>query len=224
MISDNIKSIKQRIARSCEKKGRSPDSVKLVCITKESDMSQAEEVLRSGVRDLGENRVQELAAKYKAIGDKAVWHLVGHLQTNKVKDAIRMASLIHSVDSLRLAEAINKEAEKAGKVQDILVEVNTSQEASKFGFDHKDVFDFMKEVFLYSNINIAGLMTMAPEVDDPEKARGYFRFLQELRGKINELHITNHDLQELSMGMSNDFDVAVEEGATMVRIGRAIFR
>ena len=200
------------------------DNVKLICVTKEADLGQIEEVLRCGLRELGENRVQDLAAKYKVIGSMAVWHLIGHLQTNKVKDAVKIASLIHSVDSVRLAKDIDKESAKINKVQDILAQVNVSGEISKFGLAPDDLINFIKEVSLYQNINIKGLMTIAPEADDAEKVRPYFKALRELRDKINALPVTRNPLTDLSMGMTGDFEAAIEEGATMVRIGRAIFR
>ncbi|MCX5686397.1 MAG: YggS family pyridoxal phosphate-dependent enzyme [Candidatus Omnitrophica bacterium] len=221
MIAKNLKSVRQRIARCCENLGRSPEEISLVCVTKEASVDDVNEVLGLGARDLGENRVQELAAKHKAIGDKAAWHLVGHLQTNKVRDAVKIASLIHSVDSVKLASQIDKEAAKLNKVQDILIQVNTSAETTKFGVSPDEVFDLLKEVALYHNINIEGLMTIAPEVDDPQLARPYFRALSELQNKINSIRNTRYPI--LSMGMSNDFEVAIEEGSTMVRIGRAIF-
>jgi len=223
MIADKVKSVTQTIAKCCEKNGRPADSVKFICVTKEADIGRIEEVLRCGVKNLGENRVQDLSAKYKAIGDRAVWHLIGHLQTNKVKDAVRISTLIHSVDSLRLAEIIDKEAARINKSQDVLVQVNTSGEASKFGLAPSEVEGFFKKISLYQNINMKGLMTIAPEVDDPEKSRPCFRTLRELKDKINNLRLTTYDLRLLSMGMSNDFEIAIEEGATMVRVGRAIF-
>ena len=221
MIADNLKAVTQRISRSCEKSGRPADSVKLVCVTKEASLSEIEEVLALGVKDIGENRVQDALVKYKAIGGRAIWHLIGHLQTNKVRDAVRISSLIHSVDSLRLAKEIDKEARKLGKVQDILAQVNVSGEGSKFGMKPDEVPEFFREVSLYPNISISGLMTIAPESDDPENARPYFRKLRELRDRLNTIHNTQYTI--LSMGMSNDFEAAIEEGADMVRVGRAIF-
>lgn len=222
MIAKNLKDVTQRISRSCEKSGRAADAVKLVCVTKEADLQEIEEVLALGVKDIGENRVQSLLAKYKALGNKAVWHLIGHLQTNKVRDAVGVSSLIHSVDSLRLAEAIDREAEKIGKVQDILIQVNTSGEESKFGISRDEARPFFEKVILYPNINVLGLMTMAPEFPDPEGARPCFRSLRELRDEINSLKLTADSLQ-LSMGMTSDFEAAIEEGSDIVRIGRAIF-
>jgi hypothetical protein len=223
MIADNLKSVRQRIARSCEKTGRSPEDVTLVCVTKEAEVSRVEDVLKTGTRNLGENRVQELAAKYKAIGNRASWHFVGHLQTNKAKDAVKIASLIHSVDSIRIAREIDKEAEKIGKVQNVLIQVNVSGEKTKFGLAPDDIADLIKKSAACNNINIRGLMTIAPETADPEDARPYFRKLRELTKRINDVRCAAHDMRILSMGMSNDFEVAIEEGSTMVRIGRAIF-
>ena len=240
MIADNLKAVTQRISMSCEKSGRLPDDVKLICVTKEASLDQIKEALALGVKDIGENRVQNAASKYKMIGDKATWHLIGHLQTNKVKEAVRIFSLIHSVDSIRLAKEIDREAKKIGKVQDMLVQVNTSGEKSKFGLSPNEIAAFFKEVSLYPNINISGLMTIAPsldkssgwcheqsqrtpEVDDSEEVRPYFRKLRELRDEINAVRCTHYALRTLSMGMTNDFEVAIEEGATVVRVGRAIF-
>jgi pyridoxal phosphate enzyme (YggS family) len=222
MIAENLKAVTQRISRSCEKSGRPADAVKLICVTKEANLSEIEEVLALGVKDIGENRVQDALIKYKAIGGRAVWHLIGHLQTNKVKDAVGISSLVHSVDSLRLAEAIDREAKRAGKVQDVLIQVNTSGQASKFGIPKDEVRPFFERAALYPNISVLGLMTMAPEVDDPEKARPCFRALRELRDELQNLQLATINY-ELSMGMTNDFEVAIEEGSTMVRVGRAIF-
>lgn len=224
MIAKNLKAVTQRISRSCEKSGRSADAVKLVCVTKEAHLAKIEEVLALGVKDIGENRVQDALVKYKAIGDRAVWHLIGHLQTNKVRDAVGITSLIHSVDSLRLMEAIDKEAKRIGKIQDVLIQVNTSGEESKFGISQDEVISFFKEAALYPNISISGLMTMAPEVEDPEEARPCFRKLRELRDELNAVRCTQYALRILSMGMTNDFEVAIEEGSSLVRIGRAIFK
>ncbi len=223
MIPDNLKSVRQRIAKCCEKSGRLPGDIRLICVTKEAGIPQIEESLGLGVKDLGENRVQDLVAKYKVIGDRATWHLIGHLQTNKARDAVKIASLIHSVDSVRLAKEIDKESGKIGKVQDCLVQVNVSGEESKFGIAPEAAVDFIKEISLYPNISIKGFMTIAPEVDDPEKVRPCFSKLRELRDEINRVQGSGFRVQDLSMGMTNDFEVAIEEGADMVRIGRAIF-
>lgn len=224
MIADNLKSVRQRIARCCEKTGASAKDVELVCVTKEAPVTQIEEALVLGVTILGENRVQDAVLKRGAIGDKAAWHLIGHLQTNKARDAVRIFSLIHSIDSARLAREIDKYAARIGKIQDVLVQVNVSGEESKFGVEPPKVFDLLKEIVSCPNIRIRGLMTIAPEADNPEAARPYFRALRELRDKINEVRCAKYDVRILSMGMTNDFEVAIEEGSNMVRIGRAIFR
>ena len=221
MISENIQSVRQRIAKSCEKSGRDPEEIKLVCVTNAASIAQIEEVLDLGIRLLGENRIQDTIAKHAVIVDKAEWHLIGHLQTNKVRDAVSIFSLIHSVDSARLAKEIDKEALKIGKVQDILIQVNTSGEASKFGAEPGAVESLIRDIGIYPNINIRGLMTIAPEAEDPETVRPYFKALRELRDKINAIRNTQYTI--LSMGMTNDFEVAIEEGSNMVRIGRAIF-
>lgn len=223
MISDNIKSVTLRIAKCCEKSGKSASDVELIAVSKTATVSQMEEALASGICIFGENRVQDAVKKYSIIGDRAVWHLIGHLQTNKVKDAVRIFSLIHSVDSLRLASEIDKHAGKMGKTQDILIQVNTSGEQSKFGIDPKNAGELISRLESYRNINVKGLMTIAPEVDDPQEVRPYFKALRQLRDKLSELRFTNYDLRILSMGMTNDFEVAIEEGANMIRIGRAIF-
>lgn len=227
MIADNLKFVTERIARCCEKAGRSPGGVKLVAVTKEASISQMNEAMASGASSFGENRVQGALIKHRAIGSKAEWHLIGHLQTNKVKDAVRIFSLIHSVDSLKLTQTIDKEAAKLGKRQSILIQINTSGEESKFGISPGETIDFLKEASLYPNIIIEGLMTIAPEVRDPEAVRPYFRALREL---LDETSPIAKDLSDkarystLSMGMTNDFEIAIEEGSNMVRIGRAIFK
>ncbi len=223
MIADNLKAVTQRISRSCDKSGRPADTVKLVCVTKEATLQEIEEVLALGVKDIGENRVQDALFKYRSIGGRATWHLIGHLQTNKVSHAVRIFSLIHSVDSLRLIEAIDREAKKISKIQEILIQVNTSGEESKFGISQDEVRPFFEKAALYPNIKIIGLMTMAPEGADPEETRPCFRRLRELRDEIQSYQPSAVSCQ-LSMGMSSDFEVAIEEGSNLVRVGRAIFK
>ena len=222
-IDTNLDSVKQRIASACKKSGRPLEDIELVCVTKTASIEDMGEALKLGVTILGENRVRDAAGKYAVIGNRAKWHLIGHLQTNKARDAVKIFSLIHSVDSLRLAKEIDREAAKIGKVQDVLIQVNTSGEESKSGIKPVEAESFIKELVLYHNINVKGLMTIAPEVDDPETVRPYFRALRELKDKINNLKLTAYNLQLLSMGMTNDFEVAIEEGSNMVRVGRAIF-
>lgn len=221
MIADNLRNVTQRITRCCERSGRPANAVKLVCVTKEVDVEEIQTAMLAGVTDIGENRVQDAILKHEVIGDKVTWHLIGHLQTNKAKDAVKIFSLIHSVDSIRLLKAIDKEASDIGKVQDILVQVNISGEATKFGARPEDVDGIIEESVLYGNINIKGFMTIAPQTRDPESVRKYFRALGGLRDRINSARDTGYGA--LSMGMTDDFEVAIEEGATIVRIGRAIF-
>lgn len=224
MTADNLSSVRERIANACLKAGVNPDSVLLVAVTKEAGISQIEEALRLGLKDMGENRAQDLVTKYRYIGDKANWHFIGHLQTNKVRDVVRIASLIHSVDSLKLAKEIDAQAAKIGKIQKVLIQVNTSGENTKFGVHPDEAIGLIKEASSYGSVEVEGLMTMAPEAEDPELARPYFRRLRELRDKINSLGITCKMLHALSMGMTNDFEVAIEEGSDILRIGRAIFK
>ncbi|MDD5428514.1 MAG: YggS family pyridoxal phosphate-dependent enzyme [Candidatus Omnitrophica bacterium] len=223
MIAEKIELVTRRISSACEKSGRSAESVKLVCVTKTASVEEINEAIGAGARLLGENRVQDAVKKYASIGNKAEWHLIGHLQTNKARDAVRIFSLIHSVDSVRLAKEIDKEAARINKIQDILVQVNTSGEASKFGMEPGSLENFIKETVLCPNIKIKGLMTIAPEAGDPETVRPYFRALRQLRDKVNGSKPAVCNLQLLSMGMSGDFEVAIEEGSNMVRVGRAIF-
>ena len=226
MIKDNVLKIKERIAIICTKIKQDPGLITIVAVSKSRTIQQIREAIEAGITDIGENRVQEALLKYNAIrttqyAPHIKWHMVGHLQTNKVKDAVRIFDLIQSVDSLRLAEEINKQAAKINKIQDILIEVKTSPEATKFGFKPEEVIEATGEISQFKNLNIKGLMTIAPLVGNPEEDRPYFRILRELKEQINQL--TNHQLTILSMGMTDDFEAAIEEGSNMVRVGRAIF-
>jgi PLP dependent protein len=225
MIKDNIIKVRQRIALACARIDQDPGRITLIAVTKGRTVGDIEEAVREGITDIGENRVQEAAFKYNELrqpqagpppAEAFKWHMIGHLQTNKVKEAVKIFDLIQSVDSQRLAQEIDKQAAKINKVQDILLEIKTSPEESKSGLKSGDVEEAIKEAGKLKNINIKGLMTIAPAVDNPEKARPYFRMLRQLRDKTNKPFI-------LSMGMTDDFEAAIEEGATMVRIGRAIF-
>ncbi|MFH1198629.1 MAG: YggS family pyridoxal phosphate-dependent enzyme [Candidatus Omnitrophota bacterium] len=235
MIKDNIEQIRWRIDGLCAKVGRNPKEITLVAVTKNRPVEQIEEAIDAGITDIGENKVQEALLKFGlrstvyGLRSSINFHMVGHLQTNKVKDAVRIFDLIHSVDSLHLAEEINKQAGKINKIQDVLLEIKTSPEATKFGILPEDVIEIFNSVGSgrdrsLHNIKVRGLMTIAPLVDEPEKARPYFRMLRELRDKLGrERSRPFPTLSILSMGMTDDFEVAIEEGATMVRIGRAIF-
>lgn len=223
MIKDNIKSINNRIKAACKKVGREPAEVTVVCVTKGVDPYSISEVFIHGIKDIGENRVQEALKKKASVLPGAKWHLVGHLQTNKVKDAIEIFDIIHSLDSIELAKKIDKEAGKIGKVIDLLVQVNTSGEETKHGIKPEDVSNFLREASVFSNIKILGLMTITPLTEDPEAVRPYFRSLREISERVKTEAIPNIEMQYLSMGMSQDFEIAVQEGANMIRIGRAIF-
>lgn len=216
MINKNLEIVRQNIEVAARKAGRDPKDARLICVTKEANSSQILDALSQGVTELGENRVKDAILKHQAIADKATWHLIGHLQTNKVKDAVRMFALIHSVDSIRLAQYIDKEAKKLGKVQEVLIEVNVSGEKAKFGISADGLGKMLESIKDLSNIKVKGLMTMTPLTDNPQKSRPHFKSLKELRDR--------YSLEELSMGMTQDYEVAVEEGATIVRVGRAIFK
>lgn len=225
MISGNILKLRERIKRSC---GPVNQQISLVVVIKGRTVEQIKEAIDAGITDIGENRVQEAVLKFEAIrptpyAQRIKWHMVGHLQGNKVKDAVGIFDLIQSVDSLRLAELINKEASKINKVQDILLEVKTSPEASKSGFGVAETVDAAKKISQFKNLRIKGLMTIAPLLDDPQKSRPYFKELRELKEEINSVLCTLSSVQILSMGMSDDFEAAIAEGSNMVRIGRAIF-
>ena len=232
VIKENILKVKEKIASACARAGRDPREVTLVCVGKNRAFSDIQQVLDSGISDIGENRVQEAILKFKSLGAQQLsssgaikFHMVGHLQTNKVKDAVNLFDLIHSVDSLHLGLEIDKQAARINKVQGILIEVNISGEESKFGVEPGQLPKLVKAVSELKNVRLRGLMTIAPAVDDSEKARPYFRKLRELKDQINGLNGQNeiNELTHLSMGMSDDFEVAIEEGSTMVRLGRAIF-
>ena len=223
MIAENIRLVRERIAKACARAGRDPAQITIVAISKNRSAEEVGEVIGAGITDIGENKLQEARLKADSRKLKAVrWHMVGHLQSNKVKDAVKIFDLIHSVDSEDLAQEIDNQAAKISKVQDILIQVNTSAEESKFGLRPKQVAETISIMRGLKNIRISGLMTIAPLVSDPEKVRLYFRALRELRDKIIELRLMTYDLR-LSMGMSDDFEVAIEEGADIVRIGRAIY-
>ena len=224
MISENLESLQDRINKVCARSGRRVEEVTLVCVTKEVSADEAKEAISLGVQDVGENRVQDALTKYQAIGPSVNWHMIGHLQTNKAKQAVKIFDLIHSVDSLKLAEQLDKEAGKLEKKQDILIQVNTSGEESKFGVEEKEVVPLVKAAANLKNLRIKGLMTMAPFVDEPEKTRAHFKRLRFLAERIASMSIEGVVMHYLSMGMSQDFEVAIEEGANLVRIGSSIFK
>ena len=223
MLIDNYNRIRKSIDETCEKCGRDPKEVTLIAVSKTKPLSDIEELAACGVLEFGENYPQELAQKYNEISTPVHFHQIGHLQTNKIKYIIDKVTLIHSVDSLHLAEAIDKEAAKRGIVSDILIEVNFAAEDSKFGLMAEDTEKLVREISSLHNVRIKGLMTIAPFVENPEENRAVFRGMHELLLDIKSQNIDNIDMSVLSMGMTNDYKVAVEEGATMVRVGTAIF-
>jgi pyridoxal phosphate enzyme (YggS family) len=219
-IKENIRRLRERVAQAAGRVGRTEDEITLVAVTKTVSPEKIQEAIDSGITIIGENRVQEAKEKFAIIGERVQWHMVGHLQTNKVKDALKIFSLIQSLDSLRLAQEIEKRAETA---VDCLIEVNTSKESSKFGVAPGDVSTFFKELQEFKKINIRGLMTIGPgwAVHDPEASRPCFQLLRDLRDKLAQEFSKPFPI--LSMGMTSDYEVAIEEGSTIIRVGTAIF-
>lgn len=222
-IAANINKIRQRIAAAAARVNRVPDSIKLLAVTKTVSPSAIAQALDAGVTMLGENYVQEAKEKIAVMEKRVQWHMIGHLQTNKAKYAVNLFDYIHSVDRPELAEEINKRARLAGRKINILIEVNVSGEKTKNGIPAIHAVDLIKNISPLENVSIKGLMTMAPYSDNPEKSRPYFSELKNLQKKIIQEGITGILMEELSMGMTDDFEIAIEEGATIVRIGRAIF-
>jgi PLP dependent protein len=221
MIAQNVENIRRRIASACNRVGRSPEEVTLVAVSKTVDSDAIREAVRAGCCELGENYIQELREKREQLLDEGIrWHFIGHLQTNKIKYIIDWVQMIHAVDSLHLGQELSRSAEKSNRTVDLLVEVNTSGESSKFGVSPDSAIEFVRQLRAIPRLNVRGLMTMGPFLPDPEDSRPAFRTLQKLR---NTLQDDGMDLPVLSMGMTNDFEVAIEEGATIVRIGTAIF-
>lgn len=223
ILKDNLEIVEEEIRKACERSGRKRDSVTLIAVSKTKPVEVLQEAYGLGVRVFGENKVQELSEKYEVLPKDIHWHMIGHLQRNKVKYIIDKAELIHSVDSLRLAETIEKEAEKHGLTIDVLIEVNVAQEESKFGIKPDEALDFVDKVSQFPHIRVKGLMTIAPFVENPEKNRPIFARLRKLSVDIESKNIHNTTMGILSMGMTNDYQIAIEEGATMVRVGTGIF-
>lgn len=223
MIQENIKLVEENIKKACEKVGRDVNEVTLIAVSKTKPYTAIEEALPTGVKDYGENKVQELCDKYEILPKDIKWHMIGHLQRNKVKYLVGKASLIHSVDSIRLAEQIEKEYAKADEIANILIEVNMAQEESKFGITSEETEQLVREIAKFPHIRIKGLMTIAPYTDNPESNRVYFINMKKLSVDIENKNIDNVSMSVLSMGMTGDYQVAVEEGATLVRVGTGIF-
>lgn len=223
MVTENLKIVEERIAAACKRSGRKREEVTLIAVSKTKPVSMIEEVYHTGLRVFGENKVQELTEKYELLPSDIQWHMIGHLQRNKVKYIIDKASLIHSVDSLRLLETIDKEAKKKHMTARVLLEVNMAKEETKFGLMPEEVMGFIDKVPQFKNVLVEGLMTIAPNTDDPETNRQIFSALRKLSVDIADKNIDNIHMGVLSMGMTNDYEVAIEEGATMVRVGTGIF-
>ena len=223
MVTENLKYVEERICAACERAGRDRSEVTLIAVSKTKPVPMLEEAYNAGIRVFGENKVQELCDKYEVLPTDIDWHLIGHLQTNKLKYIVDKAAMIHSVDSVKLAQQIEKEAAKKDVVVKILIEVNVAEEDSKFGLKTEEVMDFVTEIATYPHLKIMGLMTIAPFVENPEANREVFATLRKLSVDIDEKRVDNVIMSVLSMGMTNDFEIAIEEGATMVRVGTAIF-
>lgn len=223
MLAENLKTVEERICKACERANRNREEVTLIAVSKTKPVFMLEEVYREGIRCFGENKVQELTDKYEQLPDDVRWHMIGHLQRNKVKYIIGKTELIHSVDSIRLAETIEQEAAKKDIIADILIEVNVAEEESKFGLKVDEVIPLIEKIAKFPHIRIKGLMTIAPYVENPEENRNVFARLQKLSVDIAEKNIDNVSVGVLSMGMTNDYEIAIEEGATMVRVGTGIF-
>ena len=218
-----LENVKDRINKAAFKCGRDPESIQLVAGSKTISTNRVREAIMAGVTTLGENYVQEARNKFNVLGTFPVsWHFIGHLQSNKAKYAVRLFDLIHTVDTLKLAHELNKQANKVNKVQDVLIQINISKEPSKSGSDIQNAANLIKDIVPLENLSVKGLMAMPPFFNNPEKARPYFTALRVLRDQIQKV-FPGVVLNELSMGMTGDFEVAIEEGATLVRIGTAIF-
>nr|WP_024835914.1 YggS family pyridoxal phosphate-dependent enzyme [Clostridium sp. 12(A)] len=223
MILENLEEVNKRILSACEKAGRDPKEVTLIAVSKTKPASMIEEAYGAGVRDFGENKAQELCEKYKELPQDIKWHMIGHLQRNKVKQIIGKTVLIHSVDSLRLAEQIEEEAGKQDLIIDILLEINVAEEDSKFGFKLEEAESAILKIATFPHVRIKGLMTIAPFVEKSEENRSVFKKLRQFYVDMQSKNIDNVNMSLLSMGMTGDYEVAIEEGATLVRVGTGIF-
>jgi pyridoxal phosphate enzyme (YggS family) len=219
-----LERVRERIKKAADAGNRSVDTIRLIAVSKTVPAGVVKEAVAAGVTDLGENYIQEAREKIESLATLPVnWHFIGHLQSNKAKYAVRLFDLIHSVDSLKLAKELDKYAKKAGKIQSVLIQVNIAKEDTKAGVYVENTRQLLRDISQLENISIRGLMTMPPYFNAPEKARPFFAALRELRDRINDEAIPHVSLDDLSMGMTGDFETAIEEGATIVRIGTAIF-
>ena len=223
MLKENLANVEKNIEQACKNAGRSRDEVTLIAVSKTKPVEMLQEIYDENIRDFGENKVQELCSKMEQLPSDIRWHMIGHLQRNKVKYIVGKVELIHSVDTYRLAEEINIQAKKQNVIVPILVEVNIAHDESKFGISAEDAILLVEEISKLENIRIKGLMTIAPYVENPEDNRLYFRKIKQLSVDITNKNIDNVFMEILSMGMTGDYMVAIEEGATMVRVGTGIF-
>lgn len=223
MLKENLANVEKNIEQACKNAGRSRDEVTMIAVSKTKPVEMLQEIYDENIRDFGENKVQELCSKMEQLPSDIRWHMIGHLQRNKVKYIVGKVELIHSVDTYRLAEEINIQAKKQNVIVPILVEVNIAHEESKFGISAEDAILLVEEISKLENIRIKGLMTIAPYVENPEDNRLYFRKIKQLSVDITNKNIDNVFMEILSMGMTGDYMVAIEEGATMVRVGTGIF-
>ncbi len=223
MVKENLAIVEEKVRQACQRSGRREEDVTLIAVSKTKPVELIEEAIAYGKREFGENKAQELKEKYEILPKDLSWHFIGHLQTNKIKYILGRTCLIHSVDSLHLAEAIEKECVKRDLETDILIEVNVAQEASKFGLKVEDTMELVQNISKLSHLHIKGLMTIAPYVENSEENRHIFRQLKQLSVDIMDKNIDNVDMSVLSMGMTGDYEVAIEEGATHVRVGTGIF-
>lgn len=223
-IKENIDEILKRTAAAAMRSGRNLEDITVIAVSKTVDAERAREAVEGGLINLGENRVQELVSKYEQLSDIDVkWHLIGNLQRNKVKYIIDKTTLIHSVENLELANEINKRAQKTNIISNVLIELNIGEEESKFGLDEENVYSFVKDMEQFENIKVLGLMTVAPFSEKPEDIRWVFKKMKGIFDKISGMELKNTEMKYLSMGMTNDFEIAIEEGANIVRIGTAVF-
>lgn len=222
-LKENLSRVEENICRACARAGRERKEVTLIAVSKTKPPAMLEQIYKLGIREFGENKVQELCDKHCILNQDIHWHMIGHLQRNKVRQVIDKTCLVHSLDSLRLASQLNEEAERAGIKISVLVEINMAKEASKFGVLEEEAEQFIRAVAEYPHILIKGLMTIAPFVENPEDNRIHFQNLRNLCVDINRKNIDNVCMHILSMGMTNDYEVAIEEGATMIRVGTGIF-
>ena len=222
-VADNLAQVKEQIADAALRSNRSPESVKLVGVTKTVEVERIKEAVSAGLQILGENYVQEARDKIKELSGRASWHFVGRLQTNKAKYAVKLFDLIQTVDSIKLAKELDRRARPLNRIVPIIIQVNLAGEASKGGVQPSECFSLIRQISELANLQIRGLMTMPPFFNAPERVRPYFRQLRELSQQIDQAELPGVEMKELSMGMSGDFEVAIEEGATLVRVGTAIF-